>query len=151
MIEFTFEFTIEHIQQKNLLLAQINSASLPEQKTAVTQLLINVRSKTRSLRKTEKTRKCRWRVKGTKIEFNVNPYKAWKNLLDPKCYCSLKVDQETLDQHKSSNLIDNNYDISLANLEGLPPEPPFNGEALKSYTFPKLTVLPRRNCQTFVQ
>ena len=73
MIEFTFEFTIEHIQQKNLLLAQINSASLPEQKTAVTQLLINVRSKTRSLRKTEKTRKRRWRVKGTKIEFNVNP------------------------------------------------------------------------------
>ena len=151
MIEFTFEReNIEHIQQKNLLLAQINSASLPEQKTAVTQLLINVRSKIRFLRKTEKTRKRRWLVKRTKNQFNLNPYKAGKNL-DPKCCCSLKVDQETLDQHKSSNLIDNNYDIPLGNLEGLPPEPPFNGEALKRYTFPKLAVLPRRNCQTFVQ
>ena len=37
--------------------------------------------------------------------------------------CSLKVDQEVLDQHKSSNLFDNNYDIPLGNLEGLPPEP----------------------------
>ena len=32
--------------------------------------------------------------------------------------------QKTLDQHKFSNLIDNNYDIPLGNLEGLPPEPP---------------------------
>ena len=89
----------------------------------LTRLLINIRSKIWSLRKAEKTRKRRWLVKRAKNEFNVNPYKAGKNLLDPKCYCSLKVDQETLDQHKSSNLIENNYDIPLGNLEGLPPEP----------------------------
>ena len=52
-----------------------------------------------------------------KNEFKVNPYKADKNLLDPKCYCSL-------DQHKSFNLFDTNYDTPLGNLEGLPPEPP---------------------------
>ena len=39
------------------------------------------------------------------------------------CYCSLNVDQETLDQHKSFNLVDKNYDIPLGNLEDLPPEP----------------------------
>ena len=39
------KLSIELIQQKNLLLAQINSVSLPEQKAALTQLLINVRSK----------------------------------------------------------------------------------------------------------
>ena len=39
---------IELIQQTNLLLAQLNSAFLPEQKVALTQLLINVRSKIRS-------------------------------------------------------------------------------------------------------
>ena len=104
-------------------MAQINSATLPEQKEALTQLLINIRSKIWSLRKTEKTRKRHWLVKRANNEFNANPYKAGKNLLDPKCYCSLKVDQETLDQHKSSNLIENNYDIPLGNLEGLPPEP----------------------------
>ena len=63
-----------------------------------------------------------WLVKSAKIEFSLNPYKSGKNLLDPKCYCSLKVDQGTLDQHESSNLIDNNYDIPLIDLEGLPPE-----------------------------
>ena len=44
-----------------------------------------------------------------------------ENLLDPKCYCSLN-DQETTDQHKSSNLFDTNYDILLGNL-GLSSEP----------------------------
>ena len=102
-------------------MVQINSASLSEQKAALTQVLIDVRSKIPSLRKAEKTRKCCWLLKKAKNEFNANPYKA--NPLYPKCYCSLKVDQETLDQHKSSNLIENNYDIPLGNLEGLPPEP----------------------------
>ena len=117
------KLSIELIQQKNLLLAQISSATLPEQKAALTQLLLNIRSQIWSLCKTEKTRKRHWLVKRANNEFNANPYKAGKNLLDPKCYCSLKVDQETLDQHKSSNLIENNYDIPLGNLEGLPPEP----------------------------
>ena len=118
------KFSIELIQQKNLLLAHSNSASLPEQKSALTQLLLNIRSKIPSLRKAEKTRICCSLVKRAKNQFNANPYKAGKNLLDPKCYCSLKVDQETLDQHKFSNLIDNNYNIPLGNLEGLRPEPP---------------------------
>ena len=118
------KFSIELVQQKNLLLAQIKSASLPEQNAALTQLLINVKCKIWSLREAEKTRKRRWLIKRVKNEFSVNHYEAGKNLLDPKCYCSLKVDQEVLDQHKPSNLFDNNYDIPLGNLEGLPPEPP---------------------------
>ena len=104
-------------------MAQIKSASLPEQQAALTQLLISIKCKIRSLRKAEKARKRRWLIKRAKNEFHVNPYKAGKNLLDPKCYCSLNVDQETLDQHKSSNLVDKNYDIPLGNLEDLPPEP----------------------------
>ena len=65
-----------------------------------------------------------WKIElnESKNEFNVNPYEAGKNLLDLKCYCSLKVDPEIIDQHKSSNLIDNNYNILLGTLEGLPPE-----------------------------
>ena len=157
------KLSIEPIQQKNLLLAQINSVSLPEQKAALTQLLINVRPKIPSLRKAEKTRKHQWLVKWAKNEFNANSDKAGKNFRDSKCYCSLKLDKETLDQHKS-NLIDNNYDIPLGTLEGLPPEPlllqkfykqypkiskflfklvlkgvkfPFNGKGLKRYAFQK--------------
>ena len=64
-------------------------------------------------------------MKKAKNEFKVKPYKAGRNLLDPKCDCSQKVDKKTLDQHKPFNLFDTNYDSSLGNLEGLPPEPPF--------------------------
>ena len=69
-------------------------------------------------------------IKRAKNEFNINPFKAGKNLSDSKCYCSLKVDQETLDQQKSPNLIDNNYDIPLGNLEG--PERPLLKKSNKS-------------------
>ena len=117
------KLSIELIQQKNLLLAQIKSASLREQQVALTQLLTSIKCKIRSLRKVEKARKRCWLIKRAKNEFHVNPYKAGKNLLDPKCYCSLNVDQETLHQHKPSNLVDKNYDMPLGNLEDLPPEP----------------------------
>ena len=96
---------------------------MPEQQTALTQLLISIKCKIRSLRKAGNARKCCWLIKRAKNKFNVNPYEAGKNLLDPKCYYSLNVDQQTLDQHKSSNLVDKNYDIPLGNLENLPPEP----------------------------
>ena len=92
------KLSIELIQQKNLLLAQIKSASLPEQQVALTQLLTNIKCKIR--KGSIKARKRRWLIKRAKNEFHVNTYKAGKNLLDPKCYCCLNVDQETLDQHK---------------------------------------------------
>ena len=83
-------------------------------------MLANVKYKIRSLRKSEKSHKRRWLVKKAKNDFKSNPYNAGKTLLDPKCYVNLKVKQEDLDQHKSSSLIDINYDIPLADLEGLP-------------------------------
>ena len=104
---------------KEPALGSNKTAFLPE----LTRLLINVRCKIQSLRKTGKTRKGCWLIKRTTNEFNVNPYKARKNLLDFKCCSSLKIDQETLlDQYKS-NIMDNNYHIPFGNLEGLPPEP----------------------------
>ena len=66
------KLSIELIQQKNLLLTQINSVASPEQKAALTQLLLNVRSKIWSLRKAEKTRKHRWLVKRAKNQFDKN-------------------------------------------------------------------------------
>ena len=79
------KLSIQLIQQKNLLSAQIKSASLPEQQVALTQLLINIKCKIRSLRKAEKAQKRRWLTKKARNKFNVNPYKAGKtlSLLDP--------------------------------------------------------------------
>ena len=132
----------------NELLAQIKSASLPEQQVALTQLLTSIKCKIRSLGKAEKARKRRWLIKRAKNEFHVNSNKAGKNLLDLKCYCSLNVDQEILDQHKSSNLVDKNYNIPLGNLEDLPPEPSllkkFNKSSFSYNDFLEI-LLTRRN------
>ena len=106
---------------------------MAEQQAALTQLLITIKCRIPSLRKAEKARKSRWLIKRTKTEFNVNPYKAGKNLLDSKCYCSLNVDQETLYQHKSSNLVDKTYDVPLSNLENLPPKPSLLKKVKKNY------------------
>ena len=52
--------------------AQIKSTFLPEQQTALAQLLINIECRIWFLRKAEKLWKCRWLIKRTKNEFHVN-------------------------------------------------------------------------------
>ena len=116
------KLSIQLIKENNLLTAQINTIFLPDQKTALEQLLTNVKYKICSLRKSEKSRKRHWLVRKTKNDFKSNPHNSGKTLLDPKCYVNLKVEQD-LDQHKSSSLIDINYDVLLADLEGLPDKP----------------------------
>ena len=99
------KLSINLIKKKNLLLAQIKSSSLPEQKIALDHLLLLVRSKIRSLRKAEKSRKRHWLLKiMIRNDFKHNPYMAGKSLLDPKCFVSLKIYQANLDQHKASSL-----------------------------------------------
>ena len=118
------KLSIQLIKEKNLRTAQIKAIFLPDQQTALEQLLLtNVKYKIRSLPKSEKSCKQRWLVKKAKNDVKSNPYNAGKTLLDPKCYVNLKVKQEDLDQHKSSSLIDMNYDVPLADLEGLPDKP----------------------------
>ena len=117
------KLSIQLIKEKNLLTAQIKTIFLPDQRTALEQLLTNVKYEIRSLRKSEKSRKRRWLVKKAKNDFKSNPYNAGKTLLDPKCYVNFKVKQEDLDQHKSSSLIDINYDVPLAVLQSLPDKP----------------------------
>ena len=95
-----------------MLTAQINIIFLLDQRIALKQLLTDVKNKTRSLCRSEKSRRRRWLVKKTRNDFKANPYNAGRTLLYPKCYVNLKVEQEDLDQHKSSSLIDINYNIN---------------------------------------
>ena len=95
--------SINLIKENKILIAQIKSSSLPEQKIALDQLL-HVRSKMRSLHEAEKSHKRPWLLKKACNDFKRNPYKAGKSLLDPKCFVSLKVDQANLDQHRDSSL-----------------------------------------------
>ena len=63
------KLSIQLIQQKNLRLAQIKSASLPEQQAPLTQLLISTKCKIRSLCEVGKARKHHWLIKRAKTEF----------------------------------------------------------------------------------
>ena len=112
------------IREKNMLTAQINTIFLPDQQIALDQLQTNVKNKICSLGKSEKSCRRRWLVKKARNDFKVNPYNPGKTLLDLKCYVNLKVEEEDLDQHKSSSLIDINYNIPLADFEGLDGKPP---------------------------
>ena len=107
-----------------MLTAQINTIFLPDQRAALEQLLADVKNKIIFLCKSEKSRKRRWLVKKGENDLKSNLYNAGKTLLDPKCVVNLKVEQEDLDQHKSSSPIDINYNVPLADLEGLPDKPP---------------------------
>ena len=115
------KLSISLIKKKNLLLAQIKSSFLPEQKIALDHLLLHVKSKIRSLRKAEKSCKRRSLLKKVRNDFKRNPYKASKSLLDPKCFVSLKVDQTNLDQHRAFSFNDQSYDVPSGELQGLPP------------------------------
>ena len=106
------KFSIRLIKEKNMLTAQVNTIFLPDQQIALKLLLTNVKNKARSQCQSEKSRRRRWLVKKARNDFKANPYNAGRTLLDPKCYVNLKVEQEDLDQHKSSSLIDITYNIN---------------------------------------
>ena len=127
--------SIRLINEKNTLLRQIASMSNLVQKAALEQLLSQVKSKIKLLRRAENGRKKSWKFKKAQAAFKCNPYRAGKSLLDPKCSTTLKVEQSVLDSHKSSSVSDKFFDIPLRALEGLTESPsiskPFSLVALK--------------------
>ena len=143
--------SIQLIQLKNSLIGQISAASIPDQRTALEQLLNQVRSKIRCMRSAESGRKKRWKFKRAQLAFKNNPYKAGRDLLDPKCKASLHVDQETLDHHKSATVADISSKVPLVTLEGLPPAPSiskkFSNASLEYAHFERILIT-RRNASS---
>ena len=86
-------------------------------------ILAQIKTKLRSLRRSERNRKKRWRFKNANIKFKRNPYQAGKDLLDPRCHIKLSIGKETLDRYLSSIVRDELYDVPLVDLPGLPPPP----------------------------
>ena len=135
--------SIKLINQKNLLVAQISSASNPSQHAALQELLSATKENIRVMHRAERRCRKRHEFKNGQAAFRANPYAAGKALLDPKCKATLHVDQWSLDERKSSAFQDKLYDVPLSNLEGLPPSPPC------SKPFPSLTLLAtRRNASS---
>ena len=135
------------VKLKNSLALQINSSIFLEQKEGLEQLLLQVKSKIRSFRHSERKRKKRSRFKRAQTAFKNNPYHAGKSLLDPKCK-ALRVDEDALNCHKRSTVHDFSSNTPLEFLQGLPSASTaskcFNSSNLKFEDFDRL-LCTRRN------
>ena len=131
-------------------MAQISSSSNSSQHAALQELLSATKEKIRVMRRADRGCRKRSEFKKGQAAFRANPYAAGKALLDPKCKATLRVDQRSLDEHKSSAVQDKLYD-DLSNLDGLPPSPscskPFPSSSLKYKDF--LTLLATRRNASF--
>ena len=140
--------SIELVKEKNQLNCQIEACIDLEQKSALELLLQDVRTRLRAIRKGENSRKKRWRRRQAMKSFFKNPYQAGKDVLDPKCYNALSVEQDILDSFKASSVSDPLRDEPLPHLDGLPANPeisvPFDVSLLKFDDFLSL-LYSRRN------
>ena len=117
------QHSIKLVTEKNELLARINNTSDQCTKDSLQTLLENVRTRLRILRRSECSRKRRWKIKKANQQFLKNPYQTGKAVLDPKCEIQLQCDQSLLDTFKAKILPDPSHNIPLPPLDGLPPAP----------------------------
>ena len=95
---------ISLVKEKNALLSKLSLTANPQEVLMLKDLLGPIRQKIKSLRRGEKQRKKRWLFKKAQTSFKLNPYRAGKELLDPKSNVFLTIDQELLDLHKAKNV-----------------------------------------------
>ena len=130
---------INLVQSKNALLRQLSEATYPCQIEGLQGLLTQTRLKLRKLRKSENSRKKRWKKKKIRAAFKENPFKAGKDLLKPRSSIKLVVDQVSLDTHLASRYRDKMRDCPLPPLIGLKEEPKpkykFDGSRIKKDAF----------------
>ena len=115
---------IELVVQKNTLQAQISATIDPQEQASLQGLLNPIKEKIWSYRRREKHCKKRQLYKESQKSFLKNPYKAGKDLFQPKTSISLSTDKSQLDAYKSEFVKDDKYNIPLSHLQGLPDMPP---------------------------
>ena len=93
-------------------------------KASLQGLLNPIKEKIRSYRRREKQFKKRWFYKESQKSFHKNPYKAGKNLFQPKASISLSTDKSQLDAYKSEFVKDDKYNLPLSPPQGLLDMPP---------------------------
>ena len=116
--------SIQLVLEKYNLLSQINMCNNVTIKFQLQSLLDIVRARLENLRRWEKNRKRRWKIKQAYQSYKKNPFEAGKQVLDPKCDTKFNCERSFLDLLKSNVFSDPYHQIPLPTLEGLPP-PPF--------------------------
>ena len=94
--------------------------SSDEQRTAVAALVSEHRDRLNTFRKAEHNRKRRWRRKNTRSRFYKDPFGVAKEVLSPKVFSQPTVSQAQLDIHVSSICRDEQREVPLGDLPGLP-------------------------------
>ena len=92
---------IEVVVQKNTLEAQISATIDPQEQASLQGLLNPIKEKIRSYHRREKHYKKRWLYKESQKSFHKNPFKAGKDLFQPKTSILLSTDKSQLDAYKS--------------------------------------------------
>ena len=109
--------------EKNELLTKTNNTCDQCTRDSLQTLLENVRTRHRILRRSESSRKRRWKIRKANQQFLKNLYQAGKAVLDPKCEIQLQCNQSLFNTFKAEILSDPSRNIPLPTLDGLPPAP----------------------------
>ena len=89
--------SIKLVPGKNRLCSQIDNSLYAEELVALRSLLNDTKRRLKILRKSEKKRKKRWKIKQANKAFIRNPYQAGKDVLNPFCETYLVRSKEQMD------------------------------------------------------
>ena len=101
--------SIKLVMERDLLLRQIELSSDKTVKDSLQSLCDIMQS--RLSRRSETSRKRRWKIKQANEAFLKNPYEAGKSALDPKCEVRFKCEKSSLDHFKIQFLSDAFCDV----------------------------------------
>ena len=118
----------ELVKIKNQTLLLLENGTTPEEACSLNLILSNTREKLRKLRKSNRSRKARWRTKQQRAAFIRNPFQAAKDLLSKKVSTPLAIDKETLDKNLKESLSDPMKGIPIELLSDHPEAPPLLSE-----------------------
>ena len=127
-------YSINLVNEKNILLSQLKNTTSPSEKHSLSSLLENFCARLRAFRRGESSRKRWWKIKQANEAFKKNPFEAGKSVLDPVCNKTLECSQSEVDLFKSTVLLDPNQDAPLPPLDDLP-LPPYLSSQLSSFKF----------------
>ena len=114
---------IKLVCDKNDLLEKIQDCCCPEELSALTALLSQVKDRLRKVRKVERAKIRKAKFKAAAKAFRRDPFQAGKDVLDPRKSGFLRVSKEELDKHKNLSVSDPYRSDPLPPLEGLPDPP----------------------------
>ena len=114
--------TIQLVMEKNTLMNEMKVCDFSKRE-GLSALLEVARSKLRAQRKKERHSRRSWKARGLYKRFKKDPFAAGREILSPSPDTRLEVNQDVMDTHLENLCKDDERDVPLTHLEGLPNPP----------------------------